>query len=207
MEVVVEPTRNLRLKELREERGLSQTRFAGIAGLNPTTVNQIERGTRQPSARTLAKLASALGVSVPDLFVEEAVTPKTSAPPSPVAPEEDAGEEWRTRPFDMVHELVTRQIEEDRQAMARAAESGHAQGSFVRHENEAFNRLLEYPPGEVAEAYVDLMRHVVQLETSRASSAGADVDFEQYLAAVQEWFQKAHDKGTAPLPRTRAQGT
>jgi transcriptional regulator with XRE-family HTH domain len=95
MEVVVEPTRTLRLKELREERGLSQTRFAGVAGLNPTTVNQIERGTRQPSARTLAKLASALGVSVPDLFGEEVLTPKMTAPPSPVAPEQDADEERR----------------------------------------------------------------------------------------------------------------
>lgn len=69
----MDPETPLRVKELREARDISQTRLAGISGLNPTTVNQIEQGTRQPSARTLAKLADALGVSVRDLFEEPAI--------------------------------------------------------------------------------------------------------------------------------------
>jgi transcriptional regulator with XRE-family HTH domain len=58
------------LKRLREERGLSQVKLAARADLNPATVNQIERGTRNASAGTLRKLASALDVSLVDLIEE-----------------------------------------------------------------------------------------------------------------------------------------
>jgi len=56
-----------RLRELREEQGLSQTRLAQRADLNPSTVNQIELGVRLPTMGTLHKLARTLGVSVSEL--------------------------------------------------------------------------------------------------------------------------------------------
>ena len=65
-----------RVRERREELNLSQTRLAGIAGVNPATVNGVEAGTRSPSVRTLEKLAAALGVG-PAYFLEE------SAPKAP----------------------------------------------------------------------------------------------------------------------------
>jgi hypothetical protein len=59
----------------------------------------------------------------------------------------------------MVRELVIRQSEEDSQAIARAAESDLPQVSFVRHENEARDRLVEqYHPADVAEELVDLAK-------------------------------------------------
>ncbi len=66
------------LKRLREERGLSQVKLAARADLNPATVNQIERGARNASPRTLRKLADALGVSLVDLI--EGNYPKARAP-------------------------------------------------------------------------------------------------------------------------------
>jgi transcriptional regulator with XRE-family HTH domain len=62
------------LKRLRRERGLSQAKLAARADIDPSTMNQIERGARDPSASTLKKLAAALDVSIAELFEE--VDPK-----------------------------------------------------------------------------------------------------------------------------------
>jgi transcriptional regulator with XRE-family HTH domain len=67
-----------KLKQLREERGLSQVKLAARADLNPATVNQIERGMRDASPGTLRKLADALEVSLYELLEEE--VPKVQAP-------------------------------------------------------------------------------------------------------------------------------
>lgn len=63
------------LKRLRVEKGLSQARLAARAGVDPSTVNQIERGAREASPATLRKLSEALDVSLVDLL-EEANSPK-----------------------------------------------------------------------------------------------------------------------------------
>jgi transcriptional regulator with XRE-family HTH domain len=59
------------LKRLREARGLSQTKLAARADVNPATVNQIEGGKRTASPATLHKLAAALDVSLYELLEGE----------------------------------------------------------------------------------------------------------------------------------------
>jgi transcriptional regulator with XRE-family HTH domain len=59
------------LKRWREARGLSQTKLAARADVNPATVNQIEGGKRAASPATLRKLADALDVSLYDLLEAE----------------------------------------------------------------------------------------------------------------------------------------
>jgi transcriptional regulator with XRE-family HTH domain len=66
------------LRRLRTERGLSQAKLAARAELDPSTVNQIERGAREASPATLRKLADALNVSIADLL--EDPSPKAQAP-------------------------------------------------------------------------------------------------------------------------------
>src|SRR5215211_869134 len=66
------------LRRLRTERGLSQARLAARAELDPSTVNQIERGAREASPATLRKLADTLNVSIADLL--EDPSPKAQAP-------------------------------------------------------------------------------------------------------------------------------
>jgi transcriptional regulator with XRE-family HTH domain len=68
------------LKRLRRGKGLSQAKLAALADIDPSTVNQIERGAREASPATLRKLAQALDVSIAELL-EDAV-PKVPAPPS-----------------------------------------------------------------------------------------------------------------------------
>ena len=65
------------LKRWREVRGLSQTKLAARADVNPATVNQIEGGKRTASPATLHKLADALDVSLYELLEGEPI-PKAS---------------------------------------------------------------------------------------------------------------------------------
>jgi len=51
------------LRELREERGLSQSQLALDSGLDQTFVSLLERGRRQPSLITMFALCDALGVA------------------------------------------------------------------------------------------------------------------------------------------------
>lgn len=62
------------LRRLRKAKGLSQAKLAVMAGLDPSTVSQIETGTRRANTRTLERLAAVLGAEVADLF------PKAEAP-------------------------------------------------------------------------------------------------------------------------------
>jgi len=62
------------LRRFRREKKLSQAKLAALADLDPSTVNQLETGTRRANMRTLEKLAGVLGVEVADLF------PKDQAP-------------------------------------------------------------------------------------------------------------------------------
>ncbi len=66
--------------------------------------------------------------------------------------------------IDVVIAAARQQAEQDRQAATRAFESGRPQAYYMRHENEALHRLLEYPTGELAVALVEMARRGVQLE-------------------------------------------
>ena len=57
-----------RLRQLRRARAFSQEELAGRAGLDRTYISGCERGMRNPSLVTVAKLASALNVEIGDLF-------------------------------------------------------------------------------------------------------------------------------------------
>ena len=59
---------NTKLRKLRTDRGYSIRGLARAAGVSPDTVYSVEHGRRQPSIRTLGKLARALGVEVKDFF-------------------------------------------------------------------------------------------------------------------------------------------
>jgi transcriptional regulator with XRE-family HTH domain len=59
-----------RIRDLRDAKGWSQERLAEAAYLDRSYLAGIERGLRNPSVRSLLKIANALKVPVRDLFSE-----------------------------------------------------------------------------------------------------------------------------------------
>jgi transcriptional regulator with XRE-family HTH domain len=57
-----------RIRELRNERDWSQEQLSEAAYLDRSYVAGIEAGLRNPSVRSLLKIANALGVSIGKLF-------------------------------------------------------------------------------------------------------------------------------------------
>jgi transcriptional regulator with XRE-family HTH domain len=69
-----------RLRELRQEQGMTQEAVAFRAGLSPNYVGDVERGERNLGLENIYRLADALGIS-PSRFFE----------PSPIDPYQPAG--------------------------------------------------------------------------------------------------------------------
>ena len=75
------------MRRLRKQRGLTQAKLAVQAGLDPSSLSQIETGARQPNTRTLEKLARVLGVEVVDLFPKAQEAPRPLERPPTASPE------------------------------------------------------------------------------------------------------------------------
>lgn len=58
------------IRILRDKAGISQEELAGRAALDRTYVSGIERSARNPSVKSLQKIADALDVGLDVLFVE-----------------------------------------------------------------------------------------------------------------------------------------
>jgi transcriptional regulator with XRE-family HTH domain len=56
-----------KLQALRKEAGISQEKLGELTGLDQTYISGIERGKRNPSLRSIEKLAKALNVNVSEL--------------------------------------------------------------------------------------------------------------------------------------------
>lgn len=57
-----------RVKERREEQGLSQRKLALMIGMDNTYLGRIEAGRCNLSIDTMSRIASALGVEIRELF-------------------------------------------------------------------------------------------------------------------------------------------
>ena len=59
------------IKAFRREKGLSQEGLAELCGLHRTYIGSVERQERNVTLSTLEVLATALGVSVPELLTKQ----------------------------------------------------------------------------------------------------------------------------------------
>ena len=59
------------LKEHRKRFGLSQVQLAKLAGCHPNTVRWVEKGTVVPTLTIAAKIASAMGLTIGDVWPME----------------------------------------------------------------------------------------------------------------------------------------
>jgi len=60
-----------RLRELREQRGLTQEQAAELMGVHPKSMPRIEGGTANPTVATLVAASVAYKVPLRELFPEE----------------------------------------------------------------------------------------------------------------------------------------
>ena len=59
-----------RLKELREERGISQEKLSELCGLSRATISKIENNEEvMVNTRTIVKIADVFGVKPSDIFL------------------------------------------------------------------------------------------------------------------------------------------
>lgn len=63
--------KTVRLRELREQRGISQSELARLCGVTRSTICRIEDGSRKPSCVLMVKLAQAIGCKIDDLLVTD----------------------------------------------------------------------------------------------------------------------------------------
>lgn len=59
-----------RVRELRKKHGWTIDQLADVSGVSRGFISQIETGTREPSAKTLASLADAFDVHVSQLLAD-----------------------------------------------------------------------------------------------------------------------------------------
>jgi transcriptional regulator with XRE-family HTH domain len=69
-----------RLRQLRQEAGLTLQALADKAGMHRESVAQLERNRRQPAWESVLALADALGVSTEAFRVERKAAQKKTAP-------------------------------------------------------------------------------------------------------------------------------
>lgn len=64
---------NYAMKQARTEKGLSQQALADRLGVSRQTINAIEKGDYNPTIRLCVGICKVLGLTLNDLFWEEAV--------------------------------------------------------------------------------------------------------------------------------------
>lgn len=68
-DVTVKKMLGAEIRRRRNAAGLSQQEFAQSVGMNRTRIREIERGVGNPQLNTLLRIASGLGTTLPDIFV------------------------------------------------------------------------------------------------------------------------------------------
>lgn len=61
----------MRIRELRNNKKISQETLAGLSDLDRTYINSVENGKRNVSIENIEKIASALGVSLSEFFKDQ----------------------------------------------------------------------------------------------------------------------------------------
>jgi len=126
-----------KIKELRLARGLTLQQVAAGAGCTAAYVSQIERAKASPSIATLKRIASALGVLIVDLFVEEVKD-------DPVVMDRDQWmkvslRRWRADIRQMVRSTVHKRM----QPFYTVIQPGGGALAPYSHEGEEFGLVLE----------------------------------------------------------------
>ena len=118
------PKIGARIRQLREQRGLSQGDIEQSAGLLRCYISRVENGRTVPSLETLERFAAALDVPLYRFFYTGEEPPPTPNLSPGRAPEEPAGENHQAeeaRFFLTLKDLMARTEEADREVLLAVA--------------------------------------------------------------------------------------
>jgi len=167
------------LKRLRKARGLSQAKLAALADLDPSTVSQIETGTRRANTRTLERLAEALGVEVRDLFPLEQV-------PLPDFDHRDGFDAWvaTLQHYESMRDRISNFSKLRQQEQRRVLEEALELFQDLRQIYDRTNREVVLLHDAL---YQSVLRMVEAFEREQErGNVGADVvDIEKYKARLE----------------------
>ncbi|MEJ6388604.1 helix-turn-helix domain-containing protein [Gymnodinialimonas ulvae] len=148
----------VRVRELRKARNWTLEQAAQEAGLARSTLSKIENGQMSPTYAAVKKLATGLGISVPQLF-----TPKASPEGGGrlVSTKRGEGAAHATTTYE--HELLADQLTQKSMLPYRArirARSFDEFDGWVRHEGEEFLYVLTGAIRLLTEFYqpIDMVR-------------------------------------------------
>lgn len=142
----------LRIRELRQTRGLTLQDLADVSGLSTSMLSLVERGRASPSIGSLIVIASALGVAMSDLLVN-----------GPDGEEKIVVRGSEARVVETAHHIVRRLMREDRARGVSVAVDEYAPhtGSAehpIAHEGFEYGFVLQ---GELT-VEVDGTKHILQ---------------------------------------------
>ena len=60
-----------KLKDIRKSKDISVYKLSQMSGVSETHIRDLERGDRNPSIDTIAKITAAMGLSLPELLNED----------------------------------------------------------------------------------------------------------------------------------------
>ena len=135
----------MELKRLRKERALSIRELSQVSGVATFTINQAERGLREPHPKTLRKLAKALNVEPIDIL-GGTLGPKA---PAPAYPSHISDDDRRTLNAlagitrTLAHRLSTDTLDAETLELARQYHDGIAPtlARIMRQEADALRRM------------------------------------------------------------------
>jgi len=114
-----------RIKQLREQRGLSQGDIEAVSGMLRAYISRVEHGHTVPSLETLERFAAALDVPLYQLFYEgKDAPPSANQTPSKTpdaAAKQLAPNGSEVRMLTMLKGLAQRMVESDRQLLLKFA--------------------------------------------------------------------------------------
>ncbi|MCM2561179.1 XRE family transcriptional regulator [Lutimaribacter sp. EGI FJ00015] len=129
-----------RVRELRKARDWTLEQAAGQAGLARSTLSKIENGQMSPTYEALKKLATGLGISVPQLFTpprRDQITGRMAITRS----EDGAAHATTTYEHELLADSLTKKKMLPYRARVRARSMDEFDG-WVRHDGEEFLYVL-----------------------------------------------------------------
>ncbi|MBZ4653919.1 MAG: Transcriptional regulator [Peptococcaceae bacterium] len=124
-----------RIKQLREERGLTLKNIADNTGLSVGFLSQVERNITDPSIASLKKIAEVLGIKLKEFFEK--------VPEKKVVVRKDERNKLLIGSSKIVYELLAPAMNRKMEPILKMVEPNASSGEVDGHEGEEFAIILQ----------------------------------------------------------------